>query len=163
MKTRLFVIFLRSTWVSWVSVWRQAVHLCRCIYKDKGFDLKRLNSLGRNSWAYYFSNLFDWSIVDLQCCINFYTTQWSDSVVHLYSYSLSYSFSLWSIAGYWLELPRLCSRTLLFLHSFCNSFHLLISNSHSSLPNPSPWPHQVCSLYLWVCFCSVDNLISVIV
>ena len=73
-----------------------------------------------------------WSIVDLQCCVNFFcTAKW---LSYTYIYSLSYSFPLWFVTGYWLSFPVLYSRTLLFMHPLCNSLPLLIPNSHSFPP-----------------------------
>ena len=48
--------------------------------------------------------------------------QQSDSVIHTYSFS--YLFSLWFITGDWIWFPVLYSRTLLSIHSKCNSLHL---------------------------------------
>ena len=58
----------------------------------------------------FFLNLFYWSIVDLQCCINFYwTAKWFRYTYlsiyiyrYIYTYSFSYSFPLWFITGYWI-------------------------------------------------------------
>ena len=51
-------------------------------------------------------------------------------------YSFSYSFPWWFITGYWWWFPVLYSRTLLFIHSLCNSLHLLMPNFHSIFPVP---------------------------
>ena len=51
---------------------------------------------------YYFFKkfLFYWSIVDLQCCINFYCkAKWFG---YTYIHSFSYSFPSWFITGYWI-------------------------------------------------------------
>ena len=47
------------------------------------------------------------------------------------------------------------------IHSTCNSLHLLTPNS-KSIPPPPPWQPQVCSLCLWVFFCSVDRFICAV-
>ena len=59
--------------------------------------------------------------------------------VCVYTFFL-YSFPLWFISGYWILFPVLYSRTLMFIHSICNSLHLLTPNS-PSIPPPSlpPW------------------------
>ena len=107
-----------------------------------------------------FLKKFYWSIVDLQCYVNF-----SCKVIqlHIYVYSFSYSFPLWFITGYWIQFPVLYSRTLLFTHPIYNSLHLLITNSQSFPPplTPSPWQPQVCSLELSL-FCLVDKFICII-
>ena len=93
--------------------------------------------------------LINWSIVDLQCCVNFFSTvvQQSDSVhryiyiythihTHIYMYiSFSCSFPLWFITGYWIQFPVLHSRTLLFISPKYTSFHLLIPSSNPSFPH----------------------------
>ena len=58
------------------------------------------------------------------------------------------------------RVPLLCTRTSLLTHSKCKSVHLLSPNSQS-FPHPPPpiWQPQVCSLCLWVCFCSVGRWI----
>ena len=55
--------------------------------------------------------------------------------------------------------PVLYNRTLLFIHSICNSLRLLIPNSQSNLP--LPWQPQVCCLfwlYSFCCCCSITKL-----
>ena len=47
------------------------------------------------------------------------------------------------------------------VHSLYNSLHLLTLNSQS-IPPPTPWQPQFCSLYLCVCFCFIDRFIYVI-
>ena len=64
--------------------------------------------------------------------------QQSDSVIHIYNMSFSYSFPLWFITGYWICYATvLCSRALLFIYSRYNSLYLLIS----ILPSPNLSPH----------------------
>ena len=46
-------------------------------------------------------------------------------------------FPSWSMPGDWIQFTELYSRTLLFIHSKCNSLHLLTLNSQS-IPPPSP-------------------------
>ena len=100
--------------------------------------------------------LFNWSIVDLQCCVNFYCTAKWFSYVH----SFSYAFPSWFITDYWIQFPVLCSRTLWFIHSIYNSLHLLIPDSQSFSPTPnSPWQPQICSLCLGICSCFICIII----
>ena len=57
--------------------------------------------------------------------------------IQIYIYSFSYSFPLWFITGYWIQLLVLYSGALLFIHSIHNSFQLLTPNSQS-VPSPIP-------------------------
>ena len=96
----------------------------------------------------FLKNLLHWSIVDLQCCVDFYCAAKCFSYAHtciLFHYGVSqdneYSFivpCIYSIPVY--------SRTLLFIHSIDNNLHLLIPLLHL----PSPWQPQICSLCQWV-------------
>ena len=64
--------------------------------------------------------------------------QQSDSVIYMCVYthiqtrihSFSYSFPLWVIVECRTWFSVLCSRTLLFIYSVCNSLHLLIPQTH---------------------------------
>ena len=84
--------------------------------------------------------LICWSILDLQCCINFcYTAKWfSYTYIHILFHILFYC----GVSQH-IEYSFLCymvGSTLLFIHSMCNSLHLLIPNSQSIplLPTPAP-------------------------
>ena len=70
------------------------------------------------------------------------------------------TFLLWFITGCWIEFPVRYSRTL-FIHSIYNILQLLIPNSQCIPPPPPPWQPQVCPPCLWVCFCFIDQFISV--
>ena len=52
-------------------------------------------------------------------------------------------------------------KTLVFIHPIYTSLHLLIPNSHSSLPI-HPQQLQICSLCLWLCFYLADKFICTI-
>ena len=62
-------------------------------------------SLNRFFWG---GNFLNWSIVDLQCCVNFCCQQ-SDLVIHTLHFFL-YSFHYGLISGYWILFPVLYSR-----------------------------------------------------
>ena len=117
----------------------------------------------------HFDYIFYWSIVDLQggasfCC----TAKWlSLTYIYIYMYIYIYTFSKMlfstiSIPRDWRWFPGLYSRTLFFIHSKCNSVHLLAPNSKSSPLSPSPQQPQVCSLCMWVYFFFVDLFINAI-
>ena len=82
---------------------------------------------------------FLWSIVDLQCFINFYCAAKQLSYTHIcilfFFFFLDY-FPLCFIPGYWIYFFVLYSRTLLFIHSLY-SFFLLILNSQSIPLSPA--------------------------
>ena len=104
----------------------------RILYQEKKRERERdlvtfaVMKYAITSW----SRFLNWSILDLQCCVNSGKQQ-SNSVI--------YSSMLWFITGYWLYFPVLYSRTLLFIHSMYNSLCLLTPNSHS-IPPPPPTP-----------------------
>jgi len=81
----------------------------------------------------------------------------SDPVIHVYIFFFSYYLPSCSVTSDRIQLPVLYSGTSLLIHSKCNSLHLLTPNSQSI---PPPWQPQVCSLRLWVCFCSVNRFIE---
>ena len=94
-------------------------------------------------WTFV-GKLFYWSVVNLQCCVNFYCTlKWYVYILFhiLFHDGLSQGFAV--------------------IHSVYHCFHLLIPNSQSTPPSP-PWQRQFCSLCLGVCVCFVDKLICVI-
>ena len=62
-------------------------------------------------------------------CVNFFSTRKWLSYTNIYS--LSYSFALWFVMGYWIQFSVLYSGSLLFIHPIYISLHLLIPNSHS--------------------------------
>ena len=64
-----------------------------------------------------------------------------------YIHCFSYSFLLWFITGYWIEIPELYSRTLLFIHPVYNCLHLLTPNSQPSPPLPASVVAAI--LYVW--------------
>ena len=79
------------------------------------------------------------SRVDLQCCVNFCcTAKWFSYIcVCVYTYICTFFFIFLSFMvyqGYWIQCPVLCSRTLFFIHSVCNSLHLLTPDSQSIPP-----------------------------
>ena len=69
-----------------------------------------LGFLWRESWricgpvGFFLVETFlkNWSIVDLQCCINFCCIVKWFSYTYIYMHTFSYSFPLWLIIGYWI-------------------------------------------------------------
>ena len=82
----------------------------------------------------YFT-LFYSRTVDLQCCINFCcTSKWLSYVcAHIHTHIYIFFFIFFSIIwkGYLIFFLMLYSRTLLFIHSICDSLHLLTLLQHS--------------------------------
>ena len=86
---------------------------------------------------------FNWSTVDLQCCANLCCIAYWLSYTHLHIFK--YSLPLWFITGYSVQFPELSIRTLLCIHSKCNSLHLPTANPQSfPLHPPLPWQPQAC-------------------
>ena len=80
----------------WKGIGSQLASLCQKIW----FSELWLNFL-----------CFNWSTVDLQYCINFCCmAKWFTYTY--YTHSFLYRLPLWSIIGYWIQLPVLYSRTL---------------------------------------------------
>lgn len=103
-------------------------------FKNNQHMANLVSTLPLIDYLYIFWNLFSWSIVYLQYCVNFYcTAEWFS---YIYIHSFSYSFPLWFITRYWKKFPALDSRTLLFICSLYNSWYLLIPNSQCIPPLP---------------------------
>lgn len=130
-----------------------SIAVCVCLHLKKVSNTKR--------WPFY------WSVVDLQCCADFCLQQ-SDSVLHAYICSFSYSFTLLFLTGYWVYFFVLYNRTFFFVHFIC--LYLLIPNSLS--PTSLPLDNNksvlyVCSLFLFcrqvdVDFCHILDFTVVI-
>ena len=133
---------LLSFKVSWFfKKWWPGPASSNCYHWLSATNLLLLYSLFDPFHLFIFKNLFYWSIVYLQC-VNFCcTAKW---VIHIYAFS--YSFPLWFLTGYWIQVPVLYSRTLLFIHPIHNSLHLLTPNSQS-IPL-SRWQAQACSPHI---------------
>ena len=97
-----------------------------------------------NQAPFYFSFIFYWSIIDLQCCVSFwFTAKWL-KYAHSYTYSFSSSFLLRFITGYWIWFLVRYTRTLVFItcnyfshsigcFSFCLCFLLLCKSFWANL------------------------------
>ena len=61
--------------------------------------------------------IFHWSLVELQCFVNYCCAAPWFSYTHIptHIYSFSY-FPFWFITWYWVQFPVLHSRTLVFIH-----------------------------------------------
>ena len=71
------------------------------------------------------------AIINTQHC-NLYILTHNIVYTHTHTLPFSFSFPLWFITGYWIQIPVLHSRTLLFTHSVYNSLLLLISSFQSN-------------------------------
>ena len=69
-------------------------------------------------------------------CISYIGRQILYHCVTNYICSFLYCFPLWFIPGHWMWFCVLYSRTLLSIHSMCNSLHLLTLNSQSTSASP---------------------------
>ena len=87
----------------------------------------------------YFLNLCCWSIVDLQCCVNFCCSV-SGSVIHIHTHTHTFICILFHydlLRG--IEYSSLCYTVKAFflIHSLYNNLPLLIPNFHSYFPHPT--------------------------
>ena len=83
------------------------------------------------------------TVVDLYDCASFRCTAKEPS--HTHTYPFPFYLPSWSIPRDWTQLPVLCSRTSLFVHSKWNNAHLLTPNPQS-IPLPPPSPLATASL-----------------
>ena len=112
-------------WVNFISnIWKIAFLNMNVFHQKYGYII-------------LFFSFLNWSIVDLQCWNFFCRAKW---------FSYAYIYILFHILFHYGLLqdtecivPVLYSRTLLFIHSICNSLHLLVPNSQS-IPPPLPFP-----------------------
>ena len=120
---------------------------------------KSYNSIIRiQATKFYFLNLFYWSIVDLQCYINFCcTAKW---LSYTYLYTFFFIFLSMMVYHRILNIVPCATQQNLVVHpALYDSLHLLTWNSQSL---PPPWQPQACSLCLWVEFCFINKFICII-
>ena len=107
---------------------------------------------------------FYWSVVDLECCVNF-AVQKSDSDIYiLFHYGLSQDIQYSSLC---YTVGPCCLSILYIIVCYHICYYSLLSANpklqiHHSPTFPPPWQPQVCSLCLWVCFSFIDKFICVI-
>ena len=75
----------------------------------------------------FLQKLFNCSIVDLQCCVSFWSRAKGFNYIHTYR-CFSYSFPLWFVTGYWTRSPIPYTRNL-FICFIYSSLYLLLSDS----------------------------------
>ena len=126
-------------------LWEFPTHLsCSCtllLYHVFFYLIIFFSFIWRNSYKEIAKSMmpviFNWSVVDLQCYVNFcYTTKYSAKHTHTHILFFIF-FSLWFIPGHWILFLVLHSRTLLSIHSIHNTLLLLTPNSRfiPSLPS----------------------------
>ena len=116
-------------------------------------------------WHFFFCILlaicffffFYWSIVDLQCCVNFCCrAKWFS---YTYIYSFSYSFPLWFIIGlflnFWILFYFFIQQVLIsypFYTHQCIHVNPNLPTHHTTTPTP-PWlsPLGVHTFVLYIC------------
>ena len=99
--------------------------------------LRLFYCIGSPSISLLFLN---WSILDLQCCVNFFCTANQFSYTHTHTYVYICSFPLWFNLSQASEYNSLCWTVGPCPYiSICNNLHLLTPNSHS-IPPPLPAP-----------------------
>ena len=112
----------------------------------------------------HFKGIFNWSIVALQCCVNFLSTvKWISymcACIHslLELPSVPPISSIWVSTEHWAELPVL-SRT--FKQAIC-SLHMTVHIHQPQTPfTPPIFPQclQVHSLHMQLCSCPADRFI----
>ena len=102
-------------------------------------------------------NLFYWSVLYLQSCVNFCcAAKWFSYIYTLFYYDLSqgtkYGFLCYRVGPCCLFTLDITART-------CEPW---TPNPTLSPTSPPLWKPQVCSLGLWVCFCFIDKFVYVI-
>ena len=116
-------------------------------YLQKTYLIKKNLS---KTYKGFFSNLFYWSIVDLQCCFNFYcTAKWF--IIHIYKYSLFHILFHYGLSKS-IEYSSLCSTVWpCCLSSLCIKY---FASANPKLPvhpslNPCPLWQPQSVLYVW--------------
>ena len=95
----------------------------------------------------------------LQCCVIFCCT--ANWVSYIYIFFFIF-FSIVVCHKILTTVPCAYNWILLFIHPIYDSVNLLIPNSQSFPPPPTPWQPQVCTVCLWAWFYFVDMFIFII-
>ena len=99
---------------------------------------------------------FNWSIVNLQCCVSFRcTAKWFS-----YTYIYIYFFRLFSLIGYYkISSIVPCWLSILYIVvCVCSSQAPNLSLPPTTFPL---WSPKVCFKNLWVCFCFVNHFLNI--
>ena len=105
---------------------------------------------------FFLKKIFYWCAVDLQCCAHLSCTAEWLSYTHRYIFFKIF-FSIMVYSRRLDRVPALCRRTLLFIHSKCNSLHLPTPNLQSiPLPSPLTLGNHQSVLYVWSLFLFYD-------
>ena len=107
-------------------------------------------------YAQVFKNIFHWSIVDLQRCINFYC------IAEWFPYMYIYRFFFIFFSGMVYYRILIHSRLLLFIHSVYASLHLPTPDSQSVPPPAFRLGNRRSVLYVCVSAASISSLCHIL-
>ena len=143
---------------------KQTAELCRIqtkkqilVFSFNRFTIFLFNHVKQQYTVFFFY----WSIIYLQCWVNFcYTAKWL-SFIYIHTFFIFFSIMVYLRI---LNIVPCAIQSDLVVHSFyINSFHVLIPNSQSIARSPHiPLGNRKSALCLWVCSCFVGRFICVI-
>ena len=107
------IVIVERFWKSVFYIYSHIYYLTNHTYHYHIFTYTDTIPSGLHS---FLKKNFYWSIVDLECCVNFCCIAKWLSCTH--AYNLFYSFSLWFITGYWNIVPCAMHDDLVFCPSF---------------------------------------------
>ena len=146
----IVLVIVERFWKSVFYIYSHIHYLTSHTYHYHTFTYTDTISSGLHS----FLKNFYWSIVDLECCVNFCCiAKWLSCTN---AYNLFYSFSLWFITGYWNIVPCAMHDDLVF----CPSFLLIDLNFYAVFLSSWITSFNVSCISVWLAINSLGFCLS---